>query len=151
VGRHQDAFRRFDLCAAAERPFEVVISWQDREETWRGLLREVNERIAEVARLERSGRLPFICECGNRDCRQPIELTHPEYEEVRAHARRFALAPDHENPTVEIVVWQNGRFAVAETFVGEASRIPEDTDPRMAALNPTEAAGLEPATPVLEV
>lgn len=110
-------------------------SWQDREEAWRGLLREVNERIAEGARLERSGRLPFICECGNRDCRRPIELTHREYEEVRAHPRRFALAPDHENPTVEIVVGQNGRFAVAETFVGEASRIPEDTDPRMATLD----------------
>lgn len=105
-------------------------SWQAGEEIWRGLLREVNERIAEVARPERSERLPFICECGNLDCRQPIELTHREYEKVRAHPRRFALAPDHENPTVEIVVLQNGRFAVAETFVGEASRIPEDTDPR---------------------
>lgn len=72
----------------------------------------------------------FVCECGNDECTQAIELTLAEYEAVRAHARRFAIAPDHENPVVEIVTGQTRQFAVAETFVGEASRIPEETDPR---------------------
>jgi hypothetical protein len=79
-----------------------------------------------------------------------IELTLAEYEAVRAHGRRFAIAPDHENPVVEIVTGQTGRFAVAETFVGEASRIPEESDPRAhlgrevhaEAVGATSSAGL---------
>ena len=108
-------------------------SWQDREANRRGRRRRLNERIAEVgARLgfERGGQLRLVCECGNDECTQAIELTLTEYEAVRVHARRFAIAPDHENPVVEIVTGQTSRFAVAETFVGEASRIPEETDPR---------------------
>ena len=108
-------------------------SWQDREASRRGLLRQLNERTVEVAAgigLERGRRLRFVCECGNDECVQAIELTRAEYEAVRAHGRRFAIAPDHENPVVEVVTGQTSRFAVAETFVGEASRIPEETDPR---------------------
>jgi hypothetical protein len=107
-------------------------SWQDREANARGLLRELNERIAEFGAGfgPKGARLRFVCECGNGGCMQTIELTQSEYEAVRAHARRFAIAPDHENPTVEFVTRQTSWFAVAETFVGEASRIPEDTDPR---------------------
>ena len=41
------------------------------------------------------------------------------------------LALDHENPAVEIIVSDNERFAVAETLVGQASRIPEETNPRV--------------------
>ena len=111
----------------------MLSSWQDREANRRGLLRELNERIAEVGAgfgFERGGRMRFVCECGSDECVQAIELTLAEYEAVRAHARRFAIAPDHENPMVEMVTGQTSRFAVAETFVGEASRIPEETDPR---------------------
>lgn len=122
-------------------------SWQDHEANRRGLLRELNDRIAEVGAglgLEGGERLQFVCECGNGGCLQTIELTHSEYEAVRAHARRFAIAPDHENPTVEFVAGQTSRFAVAETFVGEASRIPEDTDPRgHRELHEVAAAGLD--------
>jgi hypothetical protein len=131
----------------------VLPSWQDREANRRGLLRELNERIAEVGAgfgFERGGRMRFVCECGNDECTQAIELTFAEYEAVRAHARRFAIAPDHENPMVEIVTGQTRQFAVAETFVGEASRIPEETDPRRqvgrelheVAVGATSSAGL---------
>jgi hypothetical protein len=105
-------------------------SWQDLEATRRGLLREVNDRIAEAGAGFERAELPFVCECGSQDCIRAIDLSLHEYESVRAHARRFAIVPDHENPTVEIVVQETGRFAVVETFVGEASRIPEETDPR---------------------
>jgi hypothetical protein len=105
-------------------------SWQDLEATRRGLLREVNDRIAEVGAGFERAELPFVCECGSQDCIRAIDLSLREYESVRLHARRFAIVPDHENPTVEIVVQETGRFAVVETFVGEASRIPEETDPR---------------------
>jgi hypothetical protein len=43
--------------------------------------------------------------------------------------RRFLVVPDHENPEIERGVDENGQFAIVETFVGEASRIAEETDP----------------------
>ena len=119
-------------------------SWQDLEAIRRGLLREVNDRIAEIAAGFERAELPFVCECGSQDCIRAIDLSLREYESVRAHARRFAILPDHENPTLEIVVQETDRFAVVETFVGEASRIPEDTDPRkqvIRELHEVEAAG----------
>jgi hypothetical protein len=68
-------------------------------------------------------------------------LEAAEYEAVRAHPRRFLIALNHENPEIERVVDENGQFAVVETFVGEASRIAEETDPR----------ALKPATLVARV
>jgi hypothetical protein len=87
-----------------------VPSWQDLEATRRGLLREVNDRIAEVGAGFERAELPFVCECGSQDCIRAIDLSLREYESVRLHARRFAIVPDHENPTVEIVVQETGRF-----------------------------------------
>jgi hypothetical protein len=56
----------------------MLPSWQDREATRRGFLRELNEHIAEVGvgfGFERGGRLRLVCECGNDECMQAIELT----------------------------------------------------------------------------
>jgi hypothetical protein len=37
-------------------------------------------------------------------CNQLVELSVREYEEIRAHPRRFVLVPGHESPDVETVV-----------------------------------------------
>ena len=113
-----------------------MCDWRDEEARARGIFREVNEQIRKLQeRFEKDGRAEsFVCECGNRACTKAVALGPDEYEAVRGHARRFLIAPDHENPELERVVDQNGCFAVVETFVGEASRIPEETDPR--ALSP---------------
>ena len=58
-----------------------------------------------------------------RLCTSSLTVPPAEYDAVRAHAQRFLIASDHENPEVERVVYQNGHFAVVETFVGESSRI----------------------------
>lgn len=109
-------------------------SWVEDEARTRAMFRVVNERIAELGeRFQLAGRTPFVCECGNRDCLNRVELTRDEYESVRAYGRRFVLALDHEDPSLEIVVSENGRYAIGETLVGETSRIPEDTDPRLRA------------------
>ena len=107
--------------------------WRDEEARGRGIFRELNEQIRKLHEgFRRDGREEsFGCECGNRACTKPLTLPLAEYEAVRAHARRFLIAVDHENPEIERVVKQNGRYAVVETFVGEASRIPEETDPRI--------------------
>ena len=54
----------------------------------------------------------------------------PGHEAVREHAARFAISPNHENPEVERVVEQNGRFAVVETVTGLLSKPARETNPR---------------------
>jgi hypothetical protein len=45
----------------------------------------------------------FRCECARLGCNQVIALTLPEYERVRAHSRRFVVAPGHELPEAETI------------------------------------------------
>ena len=117
------------LTAALAPPVE---SWA--EETHRRVaIRRANER------LERScvglgavdhGRFYFICECGDRSCGALLQLSVAEYEAIREDAARFAISPNHENPEVERVVRQNGRFAVVETVTGLLSKPARETNPR---------------------
>jgi hypothetical protein len=105
------------------------------------LVREVNERIAEIdkeaeeANLAREDTLfEFLCECGGADgqvgCDERIHMTIREYEEVRAQDDRFAIYPGHEKAALESVTLRHDRFLVvdkrpmAEPFV--------DDDPRGA-------------------
>jgi hypothetical protein len=84
-----------------------------------------------VLGVQRSpGSARYICECGNPQCTEPVELSRAEYEAVRRHASRFAVLPDHENSATETVVERHGRYSVVETLAGGASRIARETDPR---------------------
>jgi hypothetical protein len=80
------------------------------------LFRQVNERIEELAILHEFGdaRLGLVCECPNLHCTASIELTAAEYEDLRVHVDRFAIAPDHVGPHVELVVAKNDRYWTVE-------------------------------------
>lgn len=107
------------------------MSWRDTEARNQTLFRDANERIERVeASFATDGLASFLCECGNRDCTRTIDLSHSEYERVRAYGNRFAVARNHENPESESIVAENGRFAVVETYAGDASRIARESDPR---------------------
>ena len=125
--------RRFALHPTLESALNggAVNGWHDKEARHQALFREVNEQIEQVAESFGSDGLnQLICECGNPNCTQQIKLTGDEYERVRAHASRFVVALNHENPETESIVEQNDRFAVVETYAGESSRIARETDPR---------------------
>jgi 3,4-dihydroxy-2-butanone 4-phosphate synthase len=108
--------------------------WRENEARSQALFREVNEHIEGLGEtFTMDGEGSFICECGNPECRQAVGLTRAEYERIREHASRFVVALNHENPETESVVEQNDRFAVVESFGGEASRIARETDPRSQA------------------
>jgi hypothetical protein len=117
----------------------LVSSWRDNESRKRGVYRELNDQIAQLERIFRvptSGKaacVSFRCECGNAACLQEIQLTAHEYERVRADARRSIVAPNHEDPEIEVVVGGDGCHAVVESFAGLASRIAVETDPRRRA------------------
>jgi hypothetical protein len=99
------------------------------------LFREVNERVAEVARhlidVETKGEaIEFICECGRPDCTEPITMTVAEYQAIRADATRFAVLPGHELPEVESVVKRHQTYVVVEKREADAQEIARETDPR---------------------
>jgi hypothetical protein len=116
---------------------ESVETWRKAEAVRRGLLREVNERIASLsrnfARQERISTVQLICECGDRTCKQPVEVTLAAYDRVRADPRRYLIAVNHEDPETETVIAVDDRHAVVETLAGNASKLAEITDPRRRA------------------
>jgi hypothetical protein len=97
------------------------------------LFREVNERVEEITEEAHGqsspARIVFVCECGNMDCLEKIELTRSEYERIRANPKHFAVLPGHEDLRIARVVENHDRFAVAEKF-GEAAEMAIEQDPR---------------------
>jgi hypothetical protein len=99
------------------------------------LFREVNERVVEVAthfiEVEtKSEAVEFTCECGRRDCAEPIAMTVAEYQAIRAEPTRFAVLPAHELPEVESVVERHSTYVVVEKRDPDAQEIARETDPR---------------------
>lgn len=91
----------------------------ERQARNESLLREINERIQVVkgrAEAPADELFEFLCECGREeiDSTVTVQLTMPEYEEVRAQNDRFAVYPGHENPELERVVKRNERYALVD-------------------------------------
>ena len=97
------------------------------------LFREVNERVEEInERLDGDNEdslMVFVCECGNTDCNEQIELRRAEYEAVRANPKHFAVLPGHEDLRIARVIERHNGFFVAEK-VGEAAEMAVEHDPR---------------------
>jgi hypothetical protein len=112
-------------------------NWHDLDEARRGLIREVNERIAHLSSgfaEQSSGSLAqFTCECSDPTCIEPVTVTLGVYEHVRAEPRRYLIALNHEDPETETVIVAGAHHAIVETLAGQASKIAETTDPRRRA------------------
>ena len=107
--------------------------WRDQEATNQTIFREMNEWTEEGndALLGLGPRIDtYLCECSDRRCTDPIRLTRIEYEAVRAEPVRFAIALNHENPEIDLVVKENERFATVAKFHGVPARIARASDPR---------------------
>jgi hypothetical protein len=109
-------------------------SWREREARNEAGLRDQNEWIG--ATSESFGAHDptdtFVCECGDPECEQTIELSTVEYAAVRASPTRFAVVPNHENPESEVVISEGARFSVVDTVHGPGLEIARATDPRSA-------------------
>src|SRR6266542_1199788 len=109
-----------------------VDSWQRVEVENEAHFRELNEwtRAAhDEADVQHIWEI-YLCECGDAGCSDPITLTRAEYELVRADATHFALATNHENPELDLVVFEYERYTVVQKWLREAARIANATDPR---------------------
>ena len=92
------------------------------------VFRELNEAIERGQWPgEEDRELGFRCECARLGCDQVIEFTVREYEQVRAHPRRFALAPGHEIQEQESVIESRPGYVVVEKRDVAGA---EATDPR---------------------
>jgi hypothetical protein len=71
----------------------------------------------------------FRCECARLGCNLVLELSVSAYEQVRAHPRRFVVAPGHEQAGVETVVENRPGYVVVEKLE-RAGEIAEANRPR---------------------
>lgn len=72
-------------------------------------------------------KLRFYCECSNMDCRERVEMTAQEYDDIHANRKRFVLKPGHELPDIENKVDGNGGYIVVEKLVTPPP--PDEIDP----------------------
>ena len=70
----------------------------------RVLLREVNERIAEIASSAARDPHEFLCECSRRDCTETLALSLPDYKRVRSSPNRFVILPGHDCAEIDRIV-----------------------------------------------
>jgi len=110
-----------------------MLDWRKKEAKHEPIFREMNkwtkEENDERLGIDRSMD-PSWCECPDRRCTDPIELTRDEYEAIRAEPIRFAIALHHENPEIDRVLAENSRFATVEKLLGSPARIALSSDPR---------------------
>ncbi len=109
------------------------------------LFRDVNERVREI-NASFADFVPlgdWICECTENGCTERIALTTEEYEQVRADATTFAVAPgdDHVFEQIEAVVRQTDRYWVVQKS-GTAGELVKRVDPRRVGLRGKERAGV---------
>jgi hypothetical protein len=111
------------------------MDWRDQAVTYELRSRERNEWI-ERANDEFGDNHPadsYVCECSFPGCPSLLELTRDEYEQVRTIGTHFAIALDHENPEIDRLISENGRFAVVEKFLVAGRRMALRADPRRNA------------------
>ena len=89
---------------------------EERIANTESLFRDVNERIAESAQRFEAPDTQFICECADSSCTERVPAPIADYEEVRADATHFLLAPGHEDGRVERVIERRRRYQVVEKF-----------------------------------
>ncbi|HEX5018935.1 MAG TPA: hypothetical protein VFX15_15255 [Actinomycetes bacterium] len=106
--------------------------WREIEAINETIFRDMNEWV-EDGNDERLGTHrsmdTYLCECSDRNCSDPISLTRGEYESVRAVPIRFAIALNHENPEIDLVLFENLRFATVEKY-GAGAKIARASDRR---------------------
>ena len=94
------------------------------------LFRKANDRIEDTADQQARSRDPvaFYCECSDRDCTERILISADEFENVREHDAQFLVRPDHEVPSVEIVVTRTPLYLVVEKTGEAAEFVTEQLD-----------------------
>jgi hypothetical protein len=96
------------------------------------IFRQVNEQIRGLNRDfgTEEGTMTVICECGDADCTDRLEVRVPDYERFRGDARLYVVAKGHQIPDVETVVEESGGYAVVQKREGAPAELSRELDPR---------------------
>jgi hypothetical protein len=78
------------------------------------LLREVNDRIADIVSADGDAPAEFVCECSHDACTETLSLSLLEYKGIRSFANLFVVLRDHEIPQVDRVVEEHEEFNLVE-------------------------------------
>jgi len=81
--------------------------------------RAYNDRRAEMERrgsVAEDEPVPFVCECGQSDCTDPIEISVEAWERIHAEPNRFVIRNGHQYPEYERVVDEFRRYLIVEKF-----------------------------------
>jgi hypothetical protein len=91
--------------------------------------RDANEHIraAEVRLDPPLERVPYICECDDVRCREPLRLTALEYEHLRSDGATFAIAPGHSSDGA--VVEDHDQYLVVRKL-NAGGEVAQALDPR---------------------
>jgi len=66
------------------------------------------------AQQQNGSLLELVCECGDTNCTDEIEIEASEYHPVRRHPARFVVRPGHEVPEAENIVERAAEYFVVE-------------------------------------
>jgi len=98
------------------------------EAMYRSVNREI-EYAAQQVGDDADDVLELICECGRTACDATLRMTIAEYDEVHRQRDRFAVAPGHENPSLEGVVKRTDGWVVVDKY-GAAEKVAEAEERR---------------------
>jgi hypothetical protein len=96
------------------------------------IFRQVNEQIRGLNRdfgTEES-LMTVICECGDGECTERLQIRTDEYEHVRSDSRLYVIARGHEIPDVETVVAATEAYDIVQKREGAPAEVARELDPR---------------------
>ena len=76
------------------------------------ILREVNERVADITVEQKESRSEFVCECGRMDCDDHLDLELSEYQTIRASGEYFIATTGHCVDGVDLLAESRDGFDV---------------------------------------
>jgi hypothetical protein len=96
------------------------------------VIRAVNDQIEDLDKAFAIGDEEFaiVCECGQMECVEQIQIVRADYARVRTDLTLFLVVPGHEDPTVEVVV-ESGQagYVVVRKPPGTPAEIAANTAP----------------------
>lgn len=78
------------------------------------LLREVNQRVAEVACGWAGDPPEFVCECSRDDCAETLPVSLLKYKDIRSFPNLFIILPGHEILGVDCIIEEQVGFTLVE-------------------------------------
>jgi hypothetical protein len=96
------------------------------------LFREVNEQIRSLSGefAVGEGSITVICECGNADCTERLDVPLPDYERIRDDSVLYLIAKGHVFPDLEQVVEEADGYDVVQKDEGTPAEVARETNPR---------------------